>query len=392
RLATLDPSRDIYAHRPTTQQKEIDRRTKRAADFIRMSPSAPSLPIVPSSVSTLATLIGVDLPSQPVSTASSSSCQPAPSAASSSSTSTAQHRYAESLDPTWAAWRGERMRTWEKAFQEHEAQRAKNVVDMVNFNVIVWTMQDKSFLELERQDTMLCEIAGLNKATKFIYKYTEDREGNCRWKTVEFTHAFPVFNDGYYLFASNNLDTTSLVNFRQVAELVTFPSRNLMNRQPRPLPPSSSTPSVPQSSHAPSAITSASAIGAVAPRPRFNISIPGRVRRSVVEVVIPTLDPALKRTYKHIPDPESAIEKRSKLDQGPTPASGSPEKPIDVDLEVDSNMVVTTDPNKPLGTATNTAVEATPEPIASTSKRSWPHQYSIHDVDNGFKYIDSTRG
>ncbi|KAG8915849.1 hypothetical protein FRC00_011272 [Tulasnella sp. 408] len=392
----------VYAHRLTTQQKEIDRRTKRAADFIHESPSAPSLTNIPPSVSTLATLVGVDLPSQPVSTAvSSSSSQPASTAASSSA-SVAQHRYAESLDPTWAAWRGERMQTREKAFQEHEARRAKNVVDMVNFNVIVWTAQDQSFIELERQvarrlarswsfgeDATLCEVVGLNKATKFIYKYTEDREGNCRWTTVEFTHAFTVHDNGYYLFAFYNLETASLINFRQVASLVAPPSRNLMNRRPRPLASSSSTPSAPQSSAPPSTTTSsASATETVASRPKFSLDIPGRARRTV-EVVVPTLDPALKRTYRHVPTPESPVAKRLKPDQAPT---GSPEKPIDVDLEPDSTSAENADPNTSLVSVASTAADATLESVPSASNRSWPHRYSVHEVIKGFKYIDSTLG
>ncbi|KIO16180.1 hypothetical protein M407DRAFT_12951 [Tulasnella calospora MUT 4182] len=348
----------VYAHRSTTQQKEIDRRTKRATNFIPMSPPALSLPSIPSSVGTLATLIGADLPSRPASTAtSSSSSQPAPTATSSSSTSTAQHRYAESLDPTWAAWRGERMCTREKAFQEHEAQRAKNVVDMVNFNVIVWTVQDESFIELERQvarrlsrswsfgeDPMLCKIVGLNKATKCIYKYTKDREGNCRWTTVEFTHAFPVNDNGYYLFACYNLDTASLVNFRQVASLVAPPSRNLMNRRPP---------------------------------------------RHTVEVVVPTLELALKRTYRHVPTPESPVAKRLKPDQAPT---GSPEKPIDVDLEPDSTSTENADPDRSVASVDGIAADAILEPAPNASNRLWPHQYSVHDVIKGFRYIDSTLG
>ncbi|KAG8960268.1 hypothetical protein FRC05_007030 [Tulasnella sp. 425] len=398
-------STSLRHHLQTELQKDIDRRTKRAANFLRPSPPTSSFPDVPSSVSTLADLMGVDPPSQPAQTlASSSTSQPAPSASSSSST---QHRYTESLDPTWAAWRGERMWTREKAFQEHEARRAKNVVDMVNFNVVVWTEQDKSFLELERQvarrlacswsfgeDTMLCEIAGLNKATKLIYKFIEDRKGNCRWKTVEFTHAFHIYDDGYYFLACYDLDTTSLVNFRQVASLVMFPARNLMNRRPRPLPSSSSATLVPQSSAPPSATTpSASATGTVAEasRPRFSIDIPGRAHRTV-EVVVPRLDPALKRTYMHIPTPESPIAKRPKPDQSLAMPSGSPEKPIDVDLEVDSDSMEIADSNKSLGSVASTTVEATLESVQGALKRLWPYQYSVHDVDNGFKYINSTLG
>lgn len=291
------------------------------------------------------------------------------------------------------------MRTQEKAFQDHEAQRAKNVVDMVNFNVIMWTAQEESFLELERQvarrlsrswsfgeDAMLCEIVGLNKATKFINKYTEDREGNCRWKTVEFTHAFPVDDDGYYLFACYNLDTASLVNFRQVASLVAPPSRNLMNRQLRAVPSSSSTPSVPQSSAPLSATTSSvSATEPVVSRLKFSLDIPGRARHTV-EVVVLTLNPALKRTYRHVPTPESPVSKRLKPDQAPT---RSPEKPIDVDLEPDSTSMENADPERSVASVASTAADAILEPF---SKRLWPHQYSVHDVIKGFKYIDSTHG